>query len=129
MPQSSAAPVGLAELIQQVKQELLSTVSGDKNDVPFLFVSSIEVEAQVTVKREGRAGIKIDVVAVGGGELGGGISRDDVHKVKVTLSPLFDKDRMLEFYQALQSDQVPASVKQSLAALLKGEESNLSEQF
>lgn len=129
MPQDPSPPIGLSELIQQVKQDLLSTVPGKNTDPPILFVSSVEVEVQVTVKREGKAGVKIDVVAVGGGELGGGLSRDDVHKVKVTLSPLFDKDRMMEFYQTLQSDKVPASVQQSLDALLKGEESNLAEQF
>ncbi|MBD2073043.1 hypothetical protein H6F86_03900 [Phormidium sp. FACHB-592] len=129
MPEQPHQPIGLAELIQQVKQELLSTVPGKAKEAPILFVSGVEVEAQVTVKREGKAGIKIDVLSVGGGELGGGVSRDDVHKVKVTLSPLFDKERLLEFYQALQPDQVPVAVKQSLEALLKGEEGELADQF
>jgi hypothetical protein len=129
MPEQPQQSIGLAELIQQVKQELLSTVPGKTKEAPILFVSGVEVEAQVTVKREGKAGIKIDVLSVGGGELGGSISRDDVHKVKVTLSPLFDKERLLEFYQALQSDQVPVAVKQSLEALLKGEEGELADQF
>jgi hypothetical protein len=129
MPEQSYSSIGLAELIEQVKQDLLSTVPGKNKDAPILFVSSVEVEAQVTVKREGKAGVKIDVVSVGGGELGGGISRDDVHKVKVTLSPLFDKDRMMEFYQTLQADKVPASVRQSIDAFLKGEEDNLADQF
>jgi hypothetical protein len=57
---------------------------------------------------------------LGGGELGGGVSRDDVHKVKVTLSPLFDKERLMEFYQTLHADQMPKAVKQSLEALFKG---------
>ena len=129
MPEPPDQTIGLAELIQQVKQELLSTVPGKAKEAPILFVSAVEVEAQVTVKREGKAGVKINVLSVGGGELGGGISRDEVHKVKVTLSPLFDKDRLLEFYQTLQADQVPESVKQSLEALLKGEEGDLADQF
>ena len=129
MPEQPHQSIGLAELIQQVKQELLSTVPGKAKEAPLLLVSSVEVEAQVTVKREGKAGIKIDVLSVGGGELGGGISRDDVHKVKVTLSPLFDKERLMEFYQTLQADQVPTSVKQSMDALFKGEEGDLADQF
>lgn len=116
----SENPIALAELIEQVKRELLSTAPGQTKDAPFLLVSGVEVEAQVTVKREGKAGVKIDVVSLGGGEVGGGISRDDVHKVKVTLSPLFDKERLMEFYTTLHPDQVPASVKQSLNALFKG---------
>ena len=120
----SVNSIGLAELIEQVKRELLSTATGQTKDAPFLLVSAVEVEAQVTVKREGKAGVKIDIVSVGGGELGGGISQDDVHKVKVTLSPLFDRERLLEFYQTLHSDQVPKSVKQSLDALFKGNDND-----
>ena len=40
--------------------------------------------------------------------------------MKVTLSPLFDKERLLEFYQTLHSDEVPKLVTQSLDALFKG---------
>lgn len=129
MPDQPHPPIGLAELIQQVKQDLLSEVPGKSKDAPILFVSSVEVEVQVTVKREGKAGVKVNVVSIGGAEAGGGISRDDVHKVKVTLSPLFDKERMMEFYQTLQPNQVPASVKQSMDALLKGETGSLADQF
>ncbi|PSB22888.1 hypothetical protein C7B76_02330 [filamentous cyanobacterium CCP2] len=121
--------IGLAELIQQVKKELLSTVPGQSSDAPILFVESVELELQVTVSREGSGGVKIDVLAVGGGELGGTLKRENVHTVKVSLSPLFDKERLMEFYQTLHSDKVPTTVKQSLEALLKGEEGNLSNQF
>ena len=119
MPDNNNNLIGLAELIEQVKRELLSTAPGQTKDAPLLLVSAVEIEAQVTVKREGKAGVKIDVISFGG-ELGGGISRDDVHKVKVTLSPLFDKERLLEFYQTLHSDEVPKLVTQSLDALFKG---------
>ncbi|MBD3883910.1 hypothetical protein IFO70_19320 [Phormidium tenue FACHB-886] len=120
MSDNNQRSIGLAELIEQVKQELLSTAPGQTKDAPILFVESVELELQVTVKREGKAGVKINVVSIGGGELGGSVSRDDVHKVKVSLSPLFDKKRLMEFYNTLHSDQVPKSVKQSLEALFKG---------
>ncbi|WP_088893321.1 trypco2 family protein [Leptolyngbya ohadii] len=120
MADNNQRSIGLAELVEQVKRELLSTAPGQTKDAPIFFVESVELELQVTVKREGKAGVKIDVVSIGGGELGGGVSRDDVHKVKVSLSPLFDKKRLMEFYDALHSDQVPKSVKQSLEALFKG---------
>ncbi|NEO21392.1 MAG: hypothetical protein F6K57_19195, partial [Moorea sp. SIO4A5] len=62
------------------------------------------------------------------GELGGDLGRDEIHKVKVKLSPLFDKERLLEFYQTLHRDKVPTTVNNSLRALLKGnEESNLND--
>jgi hypothetical protein len=94
-----------------------------------LFVGSVELELKVTVGREGKGGVKIDVLSFGGGEMGGTLKREDVHTVKVTLSPLFDKERLLEFYQTLHPDQVSATVKQSLEALLKGEDGNLADQF
>ena len=122
MPDNS---IGLAELIEQVKRELLSTAPGQTKDAPVLFVNSVELELQVTVKREGKGGVKVNVVSVGGAELGGTVSRDDVHKVKVTLSPLFDKERLMEFYQTLHSDQVPSTVKKSLDALFKGNDDDV----
>lgn len=129
MPEQSHQSIGLAELIQQVKQELLSTIPGESSDAPILFVGAVELELKVTVSREGRAGVKIDVVSIGGGELGGNLKQEDVHTVKVSLSPLFDKERLMEFYQTLHSNQVPTAIKQSLDALLKGEEGNLADQF
>ncbi|HEY9659948.1 MAG TPA: trypco2 family protein [Allocoleopsis sp.] len=129
MPNQPSQSIGLAELIQQVKKELLSTVPGQSSDAPILFVESVELELKVTVSREGTGGVKIDVLSFGGGEVGGNLKREDVHTVKVNLSPLFDKERLMEFYQTLHSDKVPTTVKQSVEALLKGEEEDLSNQF
>lgn len=130
MPDHPPESIGLAELIQQVKKELLSSVPGQSSDAPILFVASVELELKVTVSREGRGGVKIDVVSVGGAELGGNLKREDVHIVKVSLSPLFDKERLMEFYETLHSDKMPTTVKQSLEALLKGEDcGNLADQF
>jgi len=119
-----AQSIGLADLIQQVKQDLLSTVPGESAEAPILFVESVELELQVAVRHEGKTGIKIDVLAFGGGEVGGAVSQDKTHTVKVKLSPLFDKERLIEFYQTLHPNQVPSSVKSSLDALLKGTETN-----
>lgn len=127
MSDQEKSSIGLAEFIQQVKQDLLSVAPGKDKEAPFLFVESVELELQVTVKRTAKTGakgnIKINVLGTGGevgGELGGDLGRDDVHKVKVKLSPLFDKERLLEFYQTLNADQIPTTVKNSLQGLLKG---------
>lgn len=133
MSNNNNSSIGLAEFIQQVKQDLLSVAPGKDKDAPFLFVESVELELQVTVKRTGKAGakggVKINVLGTGGelgAEASGDLGRDDVQKVKVKLSPLFDRERLTEFYQTLHSDKVPTTVKNSLAGLLKGdEESNL----
>lgn len=127
--------IGLAEFIQQVKQDLLSVAPGKDKDAPFLFVESVELELQVTVKRTGKAGakgsIKINVLGTGGEiavEGGGELGREDVHKVNVKLSPLFDKERLLEFYQTLHPDLVLQTVKKSVDGILKGDgESNLND--
>ncbi len=118
--------IGLAELIEQVKRELLTTSLNNETDVPFLSVDSVELELQVTVKREGKTGIKIYVL-----EAGGGVSRDDVQKVKVTLSPLLSKETLLKDYQSRHPDQMKKLADKSLGALLKNVEdgSSLSDQF
>lgn len=121
--------IGLTDLIQQVKRDLLATVSGESADAPILFVESVELELKVAVKQEGAGKIKIDVLSIGGGEVGGAVSQDKTHTVKVKLSPLFDKERLMEFYQALHPDQVPASVKRSLDALLKGVDANPDDRY
>lgn len=125
MPQS----IGLADLIQQVKKELLSTVPGEYGDTPIMFVESVDLELQVTVSREGGGGIKIDVLSFGGAEASAAASQERSHTVKVKLSPLFDKEKLMEFYEALHADKIPFSVKQSLNALLKGTETNPDELY
>ncbi|HBL13533.1 MAG TPA: hypothetical protein DD379_19480, partial [Cyanobacteria bacterium UBA11162] len=88
--------IGLAELIKQVKRELLpvtsdqQATSDQETEVPLLSVDTIELELQVTVRDEGKVGLKLYVF-----EAGGGGSRDDVQKVKVTLSPLLNKEMRL----------------------------------
>ena len=93
--------IGLTELLNQVKQELvaastLATVkkSADgtiqQTDIPLFTYGNVELELQVTVKKEGGGGVKLYVF-----DLKGGGSRDDVQKIKVTLEPLFTKEELL----------------------------------
>jgi Trypsin-co-occurring domain 2 len=133
MPDNDKSSIGLAEFIQQVKEDLLSVAPGKEKDAPFLFVESVELELQVTVKRTGKAGakgsVKINVLGIGGeigAEAGGDISHDAVHKVKVKLSPLFDKDDLIKSYETQHPDKIRGTVKNSWTGLMKGdEESNL----
>src|SRR5438876_571710 len=73
--------VGLAELIQQVEAELLSYGPGTGR-VPLFYVQEVTLELQVTISKEGSAGLRIQVI-----EAGGAIKREDVHTIKVTLDP------------------------------------------
>jgi hypothetical protein len=129
MSENDNSSIGLAEFIQQVKQDLLSVAPGKDKEAPFLFVESVELELQVTVKRTGKAGgkagLKINVLGV---EAGGELGRDDVQKVTVKLSPLFDKEYLTEAYKSLRSEQVLPTLNKSIQALFKGDEqSNLNE--
>jgi hypothetical protein len=88
---SQENPIGLAELIEKVKQELFLKRN---TTTPFFSIDKVELELQVTVHKEGNAGIKIYVV-----EAGGKGSREDVQKVTVSLSPLLNKQELLEAYE------------------------------
>ncbi|NEO11924.1 MULTISPECIES: trypco2 family protein [unclassified Moorena] len=116
--------IGLTELIEQVKQELLITSPDQEADIPLLSVDSVELELQVTVKKEAKGGVKIYVL-----DLGGGGSRDDVQKVKVKLSPLVSKETLLKIYRKRYPDRLRELVEQSIEGTLKGSEDNLSDQF
>lgn len=109
--------IGLSELIEQVKQELLTTSPENENDIPLLSVDSVELELQVTVKNEAKGGIKIYVL-----ELGGGNSQDDVQKVKVTLSPLLNKEQMLAIYKKKYPERWNELLETSIEGGMKGNE-------
>ena len=100
-------PIGLAELIEKVKQELL--ISDLKSgEAPFLSIDEVSLELQVTVQKEGDAGIKIHVI-----QIGGKLSRDDVQTIKVTLTPLLSKEERLKQYE----QHYPAGPAAAAAAL------------
>lgn len=115
-----SSEIGLAEFIQQVKKELLTTYPENENDTPLLSVDSVELELQVTVKKEGGGGVKINVLQFGGGEVSGKISRDDVQKVTVKLSPLLSKEQILKAYYKKNPEKWQKFLDTSLLAVLKG---------
>ena len=92
--------IGLSELIEKVKTDLLTPPK--EKTAPFLFVDSVELELQVVVKKEGEAGIEVDVIGFGGANFGGNVGKEQVQTVKITLSPLFTKEEIKEYYKALR---------------------------
>jgi|SanBayMetagenome_1026888.scaffolds.fasta_scaffold03048_1 Trypsin-co-occurring domain 2 len=87
--------IGLAELIAQVKKELAVKL----DDSPVFWVEKVELELNVTVKREAKGevkgGLKVLVLSIVEASTGGTISREDVHKIKLTLGPLISKDDII----------------------------------
>jgi hypothetical protein len=80
-----AQDISLQALIEEVKDELLAPTGGP--GYPVFFVDNVELEVAVTVRADGRGGLNVSVL-----ELGGGVSREQGHTVKVTLSPILSRD-------------------------------------
>lgn len=127
--------IGLADLLKQVKRELFeasllaSASSGSKGslapkDLPMFAFKEVELELQVAVKNEGKAGLKIYVL-----EIGGGANRDDVQKVKITMEPLFTKEQLLELYKNSYSQTYDENVRKAMLGLMKGSSDNDSAVF
>lgn len=118
-------PIGLAELIDKVRQELLAqellTVGPGSGNVPFLSIDEVSLELQVTVQKEGDAGIKINVISIGGS-----VNRSDVQTIKITLTPLLSKEARLSHYQKQypggEATGAEAVARVSTRGTLKGSE-------
>lgn len=106
--------IGLAELINKVKHELLSSETGEEENIPLFSVDEVELELQVTVTKQAGGGLSIHVI-----ELGGQAERDDLQKVRIVLTPLLDKEERLQYFKTkyperwktLQEAQIEATVK------------------
>ena len=117
---SNENSIGLAELIQQVKQELLTPSPDSETDIPILAVDSVELELQVKVTNKGDAGIKIYVL-----EMKGGGSRDDVQKIKVKLSPLLNREQLFALYKKQHPERWKKLLETVSDAATKGPELNI----
>ena len=113
-PKDNPKPIGLAELIYQVKRELLSSDSSQNDPIPLFAVDEIELEVAVSISREVQAGINIQVLNVGGGA-----SREDAQTVRVKLKPLLSREELLaELWK--RNPGLFAAVTDESQALLKG---------
>ena len=119
--------IGLTDLIEQVKRELLASAPEKADSFPFLFVDSIELELQVAVSWSGNGGVKIEVLSIGGGEIGGEIERERIQTVKVTLSSLFDKKQLMEYYKVTHPNDVLMAVNENMKAVFKGDNQGSAE--
>lgn len=120
---SGESPIGLAELIDQVKLELFSHGPGS-GTVPFFSVDEVSLELKVTVKKDVKGGLKIYVV-----ELDGGVSREDVHTIQVKLTPLVNKEERIRLFQQYFPNEVEAVKRASVWAGTKGGDKSQKEGF
>lgn len=114
---SNLNSIGLAELIEHIKQELLSTKTDAEKAIPLFSVDQVTWELQVIARKEGKAGIKVFVA-----ELGGKESHNDMQKVTVTLSPLLSKEEQITLYKTRYPEKFKVLENTSIEGLLKGSE-------
>ncbi len=118
MTENKNNPIGLAELIEQVKQDLLKPPT-DSEDIPLLNVDSVELELQVTVQRENGGKIGFNLMSIISGEAADKVSEDNIQKVKVTLSPLLDKQKLLALYLRNHPDKKAELIKAATELQMK----------
>lgn len=77
----------LAEAIQGIRSDLQEAMAAGVDEPLCFDVGPVELEFTVNVQRDAgaKAGVKIWVVEIGGS---GGMSRDMVQRIKVTLNPV-----------------------------------------
>lgn len=83
--------LGLAEFIREVKRELTASEQGGDGSAKLLVIEEIELDIQVGVSVDAKAGINVQVL-----QLGGGAKRDDVHTIKVKLQPLLSHQERVD---------------------------------
>ncbi|NES82596.1 MAG: hypothetical protein F6K10_14940 [Moorea sp. SIO2B7] len=110
----------LADFIKQVKAELL-TPPKEGDDIPLLSVDSVELELRVVVKKEdgGNIGFNLSVLT---GEAADKLNEEQMQTVKVTLSPLLDKEKLLRLYLKKNPDKKDEFLEQALEGGTKGNE-------
>jgi hypothetical protein len=79
--------IGLADFVSQVKMELLEPDPRTTNATPLLSLEQVDLELQVTVSKDASGRVRVYVV-----DAGGGLKREDVQRVKLTLQPLVSRE-------------------------------------
>jgi hypothetical protein len=90
----STEGLGLAEFIRAVKRELMDSEKGANDAIKLLVIEDIELDIQVGVSFDGKAGFNVQVL-----QFGGGAKRDDVHTVKVKLQPILSHQERIQQLQ------------------------------
>jgi hypothetical protein len=107
-----AKEITLSDLINQVRNELLSNMKDVSH--PLFLVEKVEIELQIGVTIEGSGGIKVTVLPI---EAGASISRERSHTIKLTLSPILTQEEQRELLQ--QQTEVWEGVKKASVRALR----------
>ncbi len=122
--------ISLSKFIAQVKEDLKPT-----EDSPIFFLEKAELEIHVRVSQEtalegdakGKADLKINVLSVdllklgeveAGVEASRKLQRQDVHTIKVTLTPILTKEEMKS---TLNKEELQQIIESSKKKIMRGE--------
>lgn len=115
--------IGLAELIAQVKKELAVKL----DDSPVFWVEKVELELNVTVKREGGSVIKIGIFSIGEASVNGKLSSEDVHKIKLTLKSLYTDEDDRKHLESLPEVERKKEETNRRRSTIKGQNSDITD--
>lgn len=109
--------IGLQELLEQVKRELLAP---SKDPDPIFFIDKVELELAVKVVKDAGAGVKITVLGFVEGNLDGSLGGERGHIVRISLSPLLEREAILK--EVMKDPASEARIKHYIKrALTKGD--------
>ena len=92
----SESEIPLADVIRQLRRELLAAVAAGEGEGLRFEVQDLEVEMQVVVTKggsgelSGEGGVKLWVLAKAAGKVSGQYESSQIQKVKLKLRPKFD---------------------------------------
>ena len=108
-------PVSLRELIYWVKEELLSELARQQDPVPLFAVDEVTVEVNFVVDGTLQGGFDIKVV-----QASSEVSEQRVQKAVVKLSPVLDRQAIIDELAASNPGILDTVKSRSAKALLKG---------
>ena len=108
--------LGLTELIEQIKQDLLAHEL-DASTPPLFSIEEINLELQVTVEKTGSAGVNISVLQAGVQK-----SAQDIQSIQVKLTPLLSRDQRIAAMKENYPELWKKSVLLSAETLNRGED-------
>jgi Trypsin-co-occurring domain 2 len=76
--------LSLKEFIYQIKAELLAAQAAHAGEPAYFDLESVDLEVKVTTTFSGDGKLKLDFWVVNLGEVGGSVSRENVHTVKLS---------------------------------------------
>ncbi len=113
---SDNKPVSLIDLIYWVKQELLSEEARKKDPVPLFTIDEIAVEVNFMVEGTMKGGFSALKVVEAGSE----VSEQRVQKATIKLTPILDREQVVDELVASNSEILEIVKSDSVRALLKG---------